>query len=74
VNKPWIDEAIARGDQFRFVSNPNDEKSLFVLAKNKKSFVLDDGKKIKSIFGREVEYLESKGYTFKADGTAVKEP
>lgn len=73
VNKPWLDEAIARGDQFRFVSNPNDEKSLFVLGKNKKSFVLDDGKKIQSIFGREVEYLKSKGYTFKPDGTAVKE-
>ena len=74
VNKPWLDEAIARGDQFRFVSNPNDEKSLFVLAKNKKSYVLDDGKKIQSIFGREVDYLKSKGYTFKPDGTAVKEP
>jgi hypothetical protein len=74
VNKPWLDEAIARGDQFRFVSNPKDEKSLFVLAKNKKSFVSDNGKKIQSIFGREVEYLESKGYTFQADGTAVKEP
>jgi hypothetical protein len=73
VNKPWLDEAIERGDQFRFVSNPNDEKSLFVLAKNKKSCVLDNGKKIESIFGREVEYLKSKGYTFKADGTAVKE-
>jgi hypothetical protein len=74
VNKAWLDEAIARGDQFRFVSNPNDEKSLFVLTKNKKSFVVDNGKKIRSIFGREVEYLKSKGYTFKADGTAVKEP
>jgi hypothetical protein len=50
------------------------EKSLFVLAKSKKSFVLDNGKKIQSIFGREVEYLKAKGYTFKADGTAVKEP
>ena len=74
VNKPWLDEAIARGDQLRFVSNPNDERSLFVLSKNKKSFVLDNGKKIQSIFGREVEYLKAKGYTFKADGTAIKEP
>jgi len=65
VNKPWLDEAIARGDHFRFVSNPNDEKALFVLSKNKKSFVLDNGKKIQSIFGREVEYLKS-------DGTALK--
>ena len=74
VNKPWLDEAIARGDNFRFVSNPNDERSLFVLTKNKKSFVLDNGKKIQSIFGREVEYLKAKGYTFKPDGTAVREP
>lgn len=74
VNKPWLDEAIARGDNFRFVSNPNDERSLFVLAKNKKSFLLDNDKKIQSIFGREVEYLKAKGYTFKPDGTAVKEP
>lgn len=72
VNKPWLDDAIARGDHFRFVSNPNDEKALFVLSKNKRSFVLDNGKKIQSIFGREVEYLQSKGYTFKPDGTAVK--
>lgn len=74
VNKPWLDEAIARGDHFRFVSNPNDENALFVLANTKKknSFVLDNGKKIQSIFGREVEYLKSKGYTLKPDGTAVK--
>jgi hypothetical protein len=73
VNRPWLDEAIARGDHFRFVSDPNNEKSLFVLSKNKRSFVLDNGKKLQSIFGREVEYLKAKGYTFKADGTAVKE-
>jgi hypothetical protein len=72
VNKPWLDDAIARGDHFRFVSNPNDERALFVLSRNKRSFVLDDGKKIQSIFGREVEYLKSKGYTVKPDGTAVK--
>jgi hypothetical protein len=70
----WLDEAIARGDHFRFISNPSDERSLFVLSRNKKSFVLDNGKKIQSIFGREVEYLKAKGYTFKADGTAIKEP
>jgi hypothetical protein len=35
-------------------------------------FVLDGGDKVKSIFGREVDYLTSKGYTFLPDGTAVK--
>jgi hypothetical protein len=74
VNKPWLDEAIARGDHFRFVSNPNEEKALFVLSKNKRSFVLDNGKKIQSIFGREVEYLKANGYVFRLDGTAVREP
>ncbi len=73
VNKPWLDDAIARGDHFRFVSNPADEKALFVTTDKDKLFVLDDGKRIQSIFGREVEYLKSKGYTFRPDGTAVKE-
>ena len=72
VNKPWLDDAIARGDNFRFVSNPADERALFVTAGKDKQFVLDNGKRIQSIFGREVEYLKSKGYTFKPDGTAVK--
>jgi hypothetical protein len=26
VNKPWLDDAIARGDSFRFVSDPSDER------------------------------------------------
>jgi hypothetical protein len=37
-----------------------------------KEFVLDSGKRIQSIFGREVDYLKAKGYTFMSDGTAVK--
>jgi hypothetical protein len=72
VNKPWLDEAIARGDRFRFVSNPADEKALFVTAGKDEAFVLDDGKRVQSIFGREVDYLKARGYTFMADGTAVK--
>jgi len=72
VNKPWLDEAIARGDNFRFVSNPENEKALFVTAGKDNAFVLDNGKRIQSIFGREVDYLKAKGYTFMPDGTAVK--
>ena len=75
VNKPWLDDAIARGDNFRFVSNPADDFAIFVTDKKGKQFVLDgSGNKIKSIFGREVDYLKSKGYTFQPDGSAIKAP
>ena len=30
VNKPWLDEAITRGDNFRFVSNPTSDVSIYV--------------------------------------------
>lgn len=72
VNKPWLDEAIARGDKFRLVSNPANEKALYVTAGKSKEYVLDNGQKIQSIFGREVDYLKANGYTFLADGTAAK--
>lgn len=70
VNKPWIDQAIARGDKFRFVSDPTSEAAIYVT--NKGGFVTENGNKIKSIFGREVDYLRSKGYEFLNDGTAVR--
>ena len=71
VNKPWLDEAMARSDKFRFVSNPNSERAIYVT--NKRGFVLDaNGNKITSIFGREIEYLKSKGYTILDNGIAVK--
>jgi hypothetical protein len=71
ANKLWLDEAIARNDNFRFVSNPNSEKAIYVTEKG--NFVLDgSGNKIKSIFGREVDYLKSKGYTILDNGTAIK--
>jgi hypothetical protein len=71
TNKPWLDAAMARGDRFRFVSNPADEIALFVREGN--TFVLDaNGQRIPSIFGREVKYLKAHGYTFLPDGTAVK--
>jgi hypothetical protein len=71
VNKPWLDEAIARGDSFRFISNPADEFATHVTRNGE--FVVDAaGQKTRSIFGREVDYLTSKGYKFLADGIAVK--
>jgi hypothetical protein len=71
ANKPWLDEAIARNDAFRFVSDPHSEAALFVTKKGKP--ILDkNGAKMRSIFGREVDYLTSHGYTFLPDGTAVR--
>jgi hypothetical protein len=72
ANKPWLDDAIARGDSFRFVSDPSDEKAVFVTIGKDREFVLDGGAKIQSIFGREVDYLRAKGYVFSPDGTATK--
>ena len=74
VNRPWLDEAIARGDQFRFVSNPADDAATFV-TNGRGVFQLDEaGQRIRSIFGREVDYLRSRGYRFLPDGTAVPAP
>jgi hypothetical protein len=71
ANRPWLDEAIARGDRFRFVSDPARDTAIYVTDKAG-NFVLDNGRQIKSIFGREVDYLTSKGYEFLPDGTAVR--
>lgn len=71
ANRPWLDEAIARGDRFRFVSDPAKDTAIYVTDRAG-NFVLDGTERIKSIFGREVDYLTSKGYQFLADGTAVK--
>ncbi|WP_374459834.1 hypothetical protein [Chryseobacterium taeanense] len=61
ANKPWLDEAIKRGDPVRFVTDPNSEVGKFV--KVGKEYVLDEnGNKIPTIFSREVEYLKQKGY------------
>jgi hypothetical protein len=71
ANKPWLDEAIARGDKFRFVSNPADEAAIYS-TNSAGDFILENGQKTKSIFGREVDYLKANGYEFLPDGTAVK--
>lgn len=71
VNKPWLDDAIKRGDNFRFVSDPLNEVAKYVNKNGK--FILDvNGNKIKSIFWREFEYLKSKGYRLMSDGTLSK--
>jgi hypothetical protein len=59
VNKPLLDEAISRGDNFRMVSDPNDISKL----------VDENGV---TVFGMEVQHLIDNGYTF-INGTAVKQ-
>jgi len=71
ANKPWLDRAITRGDNIRFVSDPFLDEAIYVTKNN--SFVLDVNRnKIKSIFGREVDYLQANGYNILPNGTAVK--
>lgn len=68
VNKPWLDDIIKRGDEVRFVSDPNAEKSLYVYLKEEKQFATGlDGQKVRTIFGREIEYLQKNGYEIIGD-------
>ncbi|CAL2102317.1 protein of unknown function [Tenacibaculum sp. 190130A14a] len=63
VNKPWLDEVISRGDDVRFVTNPNLETAKYVYLKELDKYAVGvDGKKVKTIFGREVDYLKENGY------------
>ena len=61
-NKPWLDDAINRGDNIRIVSDPTDPANLF------KNGV--DGER--TMFGREIEHLENKGYTFEGGEAVLK--
>lgn len=63
VNGPWVQEAIARGDQFRLVSNPSDARNLVR--------TLEDGSEMPTIFARELELLRRNGYTILDDGMAI---
>ncbi|WP_437328885.1 hypothetical protein [Sorangium sp. So ce381] len=71
ANKPWLDDAVARGDNFRFVSDPKDPRATHYYDDDGAP-IMHNGEHVKSIFGREVDYLEANGYTFQPDGTAVK--
>ncbi len=59
-NKPWLDDAIARGDNIRILSDPLDPANLY------RNGI--DGER--TFFGMEIQYLEQKGYTF-ANGEAI---
>ncbi|BAV04392.1 hypothetical protein SAMN05421788_110119 [Filimonas lacunae] len=71
INEPWLEAAVLLGDPIRLESNPAKDRAIFV-TDAKGEFVLSNGKKVPSIFGREVAYITSKGYKIQADGTAIK--
>ncbi|MFK7749098.1 MAG: hypothetical protein AB8B65_11955 [Kordia sp.] len=63
ANKPWLDDIIARGDDVRFVTNPNLEKSKYIFDSKLKEYVKDEfGKRVPTIFSQEIEYLKKNGY------------
>ncbi len=68
ANRPWLDDIIERGDDVRFVTDPKLEKSKYVYLKKEKIFPLGiDGKKVRTIFSREVEYLLNNGYKIEGE-------
>jgi hypothetical protein len=72
ANRPWLENAIARGDDFRFVSNPLDETNIFRKDSSGNWVYDSDGNRIKTIFGREYDLLQANGYTLNLDGTLVQ--
>ncbi|MGH1343724.1 MAG: hypothetical protein ACRBN8_19360 [Nannocystales bacterium] len=71
VNRPWLQEAIRRGDAIRLVSNPADDVAIYVTTRTGE-FVLNGGQRVRSIFGREVQFLQQNGYRIGTDGVAVR--
>ncbi|MGH1385153.1 hypothetical protein [Kordia sp.] len=68
ANKPWLDDIIERGDDVRFVSDPKAEKSIYVWLDDINEFATGlDGEKVKTIFGREVDYMLQNGYKIEGD-------
>ena len=63
-NKPWLQAAIDRGDNFRLVSDPTSPKAIFANSVDETGGL--------TTFGMEVEHLEKAGYTF-LNGSAVKQ-
>ncbi|MCB9760867.1 MAG: hypothetical protein H6739_13600 [Alphaproteobacteria bacterium] len=74
VNKPWLEDAIKRGDTIRLISDPTNDRMMFVTTRSSEFVLNETGEKILSIFGREVELLKANGYTFGPDGVAFKQP
>jgi filamentous hemagglutinin len=55
INKPFLDAAIARGDEIYLATKPTES------ALNR---ALPDGNLVRTGFGREYDYLNSRGYTY----------
>ncbi|UPT69250.1 MAG: hypothetical protein M0D57_00145 [Sphingobacteriales bacterium JAD_PAG50586_3] len=64
-NKPWLDDAIKRGDAIRLVSDPYNARNLY------NTDAAGNLTENLTMFGREVKHLESQGYTFN-NGIATK--
>jgi hypothetical protein len=69
-NKPWLEEAIARRDPIRFISDPKSELSLYSTDPFGE-FVFEGKDRLPTIFSWEIDLLKSKGYTILPDGTAI---
>lgn len=61
VNQPWLDDAISRGDVIKLADQPTIENMYIDGIESPDNI---------NFFGREVKYLEGKGYTFK-NGNAM---
>lgn len=53
-NKKFLDKAIERGDAIRLISDPKDVNNIFKNGKDAKGGL--------TTFGKEIEYLERKGF------------
>jgi hypothetical protein len=58
VNKPWLDEAIKRGDDIVLATKPTDRAISYI--------DINTGKEIITGFGREYKYLLDNGYVYDA--------
>lgn len=60
VNQPWLKDAADRGDEFRLLTNPKKQKFLWQGDAN--GFYFHNGKRIPTIFKKEIDFLVANGY------------
>jgi hypothetical protein len=78
-NRPWLEEAIRRGDNFVAASDPRKEIFIFERDKITKDWVMITDASGASVrkrtgFGKEVEILEQNGYVYDAATAMFKKP
>ena len=65
INRPFLDAAIRRGDDIVLATKPNDFYAL--------NRIMPDGSLQRTGFGREYDYLMSRGYRYEAStGKMIK--